>query len=91
MCSWRSTAERRFEPRLRAESFHAGWDFGILSDLGAVALAPASVATGLPESTVALAVSDASDTLETSLVSRSDSRSPAVAACSAAAHALFAR
>jgi DNA-binding transcriptional LysR family regulator len=78
-----------FEPRLRNESFHSGWDFGILADLGVVALAPASVATGLPESIVALAVSDPSDSLETCLVSRSDSRSPTVAACRSAARALF--
>jgi DNA-binding transcriptional LysR family regulator len=78
-----------FEPRLRNESFHSGWDFGILADLGVVALAPASVATELPESIVALAVSDPSDTLETCLVSRSDSRSPTVAACRSAARGLF--
>jgi DNA-binding transcriptional LysR family regulator len=79
-----------FEPRLRNESLHSGWDFGILADLGVVALAPASVASWLPESIVALAVSDPSDTLETCLVSRSDSRSPTVAACRSAARALFA-
>ena len=79
-----------FEPRLRDESFHSGWDFGILADLGVVALAPASVAQGLPETIVALALSDSSDTLETCLVSRSDSRSPTVAACRSAARGLFA-
>jgi DNA-binding transcriptional LysR family regulator len=79
-----------FEPRLRNESFHSGWDFGILADLGVVALAPASVAGGLPETIVALAVSDPSDTLETCLVSRSDSQSPTVAACRSAARGLFA-
>jgi DNA-binding transcriptional LysR family regulator len=78
-----------FEPRFRPESFHAGWDLGILADIGAVALAPASVATGLPETLVAVAVSDPPDTLETCLVSRSDSRPPAVAACVAAARELF--
>jgi DNA-binding transcriptional LysR family regulator len=78
-----------FEPRLRNESFHSGWDFGILADLGVVALAPASVATELPESIVALAVRHPSDTLETCLVSRSDSRSPTVAACRSAARGLF--
>jgi hypothetical protein len=78
-----------FEPRFRPESFHAGWDLGILGDIAAVALAPASVATGLPETIVAVAVSDPPDTLETCLVSRTDSRSPAVAACLAAARGLF--
>jgi DNA-binding transcriptional LysR family regulator len=78
-----------FEPRLRRESFHAGWDLGILADLAAVALAPASVATGLPETIAAVAVSEPRDTLETCLVSRSDSPSPAVAACLAAARGLF--
>jgi DNA-binding transcriptional LysR family regulator len=79
-----------FEPRLRAESFHAGWDFGILADIGAIALAPASVAAGLPESVVAVAVSEPRDMLETCLVARSDSGSPAVATCRAAARELFA-
>ena len=78
-----------FEPRFRPESFHAGWDLGILGDIAAVALAPASVAIGLPETIVAVAVSDPPDTLETCLVSRSDSRPPAVAACVAAARELF--
>jgi DNA-binding transcriptional LysR family regulator len=78
-----------FEPRLRRESFHAGWDLGILADLAAVALAPASVATGLPETIAAVAVSEPRDTLETCLVSRSDSPSPAVAACLGAARGLF--
>jgi DNA-binding transcriptional LysR family regulator len=78
-----------FEPRLRRESFHAGWDLGILADLAAVALAPASVATGLPETIAAVAVSEPRDTLETCLVSRSDSSSPAVAACLGAARGLF--
>jgi DNA-binding transcriptional LysR family regulator len=78
-----------FEPRFRPESFHAGWDLGILGDIAAVALAPASVASGLPETIVAVAVSDPPDTLETCLVSRTDSRSPAVAACLAAARGLF--
>jgi DNA-binding transcriptional LysR family regulator len=80
-----------FEPRLRAESFHAGWDLGILADIGALVLAPASVATGLPDTIVAVAVSEPPDTLETCLVSRTDSPSPAVAACRAAARELFGR
>jgi DNA-binding transcriptional LysR family regulator len=78
-----------FEPRLRTESFHAGWDLGILAELAALALAPASVAIGLPETIAAVEVSEPRDTLETCLVSRSDSPSPAVAACLGAARALF--
>jgi DNA-binding transcriptional LysR family regulator len=78
-----------FEPRFRPESLHAGWDLGILAEIAAVALAPASVATGLPETIVAVAVSDPPDTLETCLVSRSDSRSPALTACLAVARGLF--
>jgi hypothetical protein len=43
-----------FEPRLRAESFHAGWDLGLLADIGAGVRVPASVSRGLPEGVVAI-------------------------------------
>ena len=69
-----------FEPKLRSESFHTGWDLGVLAELPVVALAPASVASGLPDGVVALPLSDADDKLETSLVWRSDETSPIVAA-----------
>jgi len=79
-----------FEPRLRAESFHAGWDLGLLADIGAGVLVPASVARGLPEGVVAVGLDDIDDELDTCLVSRADARSPGVAACSETARGLFA-
>jgi DNA-binding transcriptional LysR family regulator len=69
-----------FEPRLRNESFHTGWDVGVLSEIPAVALAPQSVAADLPEGIAAVALSEPTDSLETCLMWRSDERSPAVAA-----------
>jgi LysR substrate binding domain len=69
-----------FEPRVRAESFHAGWDLGVLADIPAVAMAPQTVAGGLPDGIVAVAISEPSDALETCVVWRGDDTSPAVAA-----------
>ena len=77
-----------FEPRLRSESFHTGWDLGILTDIPAVAIAPESVAAGLPEGIAAVALSGA-DALETCLVTRRDERSPVVDAFAAIARPLF--
>jgi DNA-binding transcriptional LysR family regulator len=78
-----------FEPRLRTESFHAGWDLGLLADIGAGVLVPASVSGGAPDGLVAVPLSDVNDQLETCLVSRADARSPAVAACSEAVRDLW--
>jgi DNA-binding transcriptional LysR family regulator len=78
-----------FEPRLRSESFHTGWDLGVLSDVPAAALAPESIAAGLPEGIAAVALSEPTDALETCLVSRSDERSPAVEAFIAVARSAF--
>jgi DNA-binding transcriptional LysR family regulator len=69
-----------FEPRLRTESFHTGWDLGVLAEIPAVAMAPQTVASGLPAGIAAVAISDPTDSLETCLVWRSDERSPAVPA-----------
>ena len=69
-----------FEPRVRTESFHTGWDLGILADIPAVAMAPQTVAGGLPDGIVAVAICEPTDALETCLVWRSDDSSPAVAA-----------
>jgi DNA-binding transcriptional LysR family regulator len=78
-----------FEPRLRNESFHTGWDLGVLADIPAVAMAPQTVAGGLPEGIRAVALSEPTDSLETCLVWRGDERSPAVAAFVAAAQSAF--
>ena len=44
-----------FEPRVRNESFHTGWDLGVLAEIPAVAMAPQTVAGGLPDGIVAVA------------------------------------
>ena len=69
-----------FEPRVRNESFHTGWDLGVLAEIPAAAVAPQTVAGGLPDGIVAVALSEPTDSLETCLVWRSDDSSPAVAA-----------
>jgi DNA-binding transcriptional LysR family regulator len=78
-----------FEPRVRNESFHTGWDLGILAEIPAAAVAPQTVAGGLPEGIVAVAVDEPTDALETCLVWRADDTSPAVAAFVAAARSAF--
>jgi DNA-binding transcriptional LysR family regulator len=78
-----------FEPRLRNESFHTGWDLGVLTDIPAVAIAPQTVASGLPEGIAAVALSEPTDSLETCLVWRSDERVPAVAAFVTEAQSAF--
>jgi DNA-binding transcriptional LysR family regulator len=77
-----------FEPRLRSESFHTAWDLGAVADVPA-ALAPESVAAGLPEGISAVGLSEPTDSLETCLVWRSDQRSPAVDAFAAVARSAF--
>src|SRR5215213_4967340 len=69
-----------FEPRVRNESFHTGWDIGVLAEIPAAAVAPQTVAGGLPDGIVAVAISDPADEFETCLVWRADDTSPAVAA-----------
>jgi DNA-binding transcriptional LysR family regulator len=69
-----------FEPRVRNESFHTGWDLGVLAEIPAVAIAPQTVASGLPDRIVAVAISEPTDALETCVVWRGDDTSPAVAA-----------
>jgi DNA-binding transcriptional LysR family regulator len=69
-----------FEPHVRNESFHTGWDLGVLAEIPAAAIAPQTVARGLPEGIVPVPLSDPTDSLETCLVSRADDPAPAVAA-----------
>jgi DNA-binding transcriptional LysR family regulator len=76
-----------FEPRVRTESFHTGWDLGVLADIPAAAMVPQAVAGGVPEGIAAVALSEPTDALETCLVWRSDDRSPVVAAFVAVARA----
>jgi hypothetical protein len=78
-----------FEPLLRNESFHTGWDLGVLAEIPAVAIAPQTVAAGLPAGIVAVSISEPTDALETCLLWRSDDDSPVVAAFVAAARSAF--
>jgi DNA-binding transcriptional LysR family regulator len=75
-----------FEPRIRNESFHTGWDLGVLAEIPAVAMAPQTVAGGLPDGIVPVALSEPTDALETCLVWRAEDSSPTVAAFVAVAH-----
>jgi DNA-binding transcriptional LysR family regulator len=67
-----------FEPRLRSESFHTGWDLAFLGELSAVALAPASVAGGLPSGVATVELTDDAP-LETRVLWHDGARSPVVA------------
>jgi DNA-binding transcriptional LysR family regulator len=78
-----------FEPQIRSESFHSGWEMQILADVPAVALAPASIALALPDHIAALRVSDPPDQLETAIVWRADDVSAANAALREVATGLF--
>jgi DNA-binding transcriptional LysR family regulator len=78
-----------FEPRVRNESFHTGWDLGVLAEVPAAAVAPQTVAGGLPDGIVAVALSEPTDSLETCLVWRGDDSSPAVAAFVGIARSAF--
>jgi DNA-binding transcriptional LysR family regulator len=69
-----------FEPRVRHESFHTGWDLGVLAEIPAAAMAPQTVAGGLPDGIVPVALSEPTDSLETCLVWRVDDTSSAVGA-----------
>jgi DNA-binding transcriptional LysR family regulator len=78
-----------FEPRVRNDSFHTGWDLGVLSEIPAAAVAPQTVGGGLPDGIVAVALSEPTDSLETCLVWRGDDTSPAIAAFVAVARSAF--
>jgi DNA-binding transcriptional LysR family regulator len=79
-----------FEPRVRNESFHTGWDLGVLAEIPAVAMAPRTVTAGLPDGIMAVAISEPTDSLETCLVWRADDSSPAIAAFAVVARSVFA-
>jgi DNA-binding transcriptional LysR family regulator len=78
-----------FEPKLRSESFHTGWDLLLLADVPVVAIAPRSVAGELPEGVVAVPLSDPDDALETRLLWRDDDPSPTVRAFLSAARTVY--
>jgi DNA-binding transcriptional LysR family regulator len=79
-----------FEPQIRSESFHTGWEIQILGDVPAVALVPASVERSLPEGIVAVRIDDPPDPLETALIWRTDDSSAAVAEFRDVARSTFA-
>jgi DNA-binding transcriptional LysR family regulator len=78
-----------FEPRIRRQSFHSGWEMQILGDAPVVALAPGSVAVALPPGIAAVRVGEPPDSLETALVWRSDDESPTTAELRRVAATLF--
>lgn len=78
-----------FEPKLRSESFHAGWDMLLLAHVPVVAIAPRSVAGELPKDVTAVPVSDPADALETRLLWREDDSSPIVGAFRSAARNVY--
>jgi DNA-binding transcriptional LysR family regulator len=80
-----------FEPNLRSESFHSGWELGVLAELAVVAIVPASVGRDLPDGVAAVALSDPVDRLETDLVWRADDSSATVAAFVEVARGVFNR
>ena len=78
-----------FEPRMRNESFHTGWDLGVLTEIPAVAMAPGTIAEELPDGIVAVPLSAPTDSLETCVVWRSDDTSATVAAFVEVARSAF--
>jgi DNA-binding transcriptional LysR family regulator len=78
-----------FEPNVRSESFHAGWELGVLAELPVVAIVPESVRRGLPDGVAAVELSEPVDQLETDLVWRADDSSAAVAAFLEVARGVF--
>jgi DNA-binding transcriptional LysR family regulator len=78
-----------FEPIVRGESFHSGWELQILADVEVVALAPASVALDLPDGIAAAVVGDPPDQLDTTMVWRKDDPSPVNQALRDAAQRAF--
>jgi DNA-binding transcriptional LysR family regulator len=78
-----------FEPRVRSESFHAGWELGLLAELPVVAIVPESVSRDLPDGVTALELSEPVEQLETDLVWRADDSSATVAAFLDVARGVF--
>jgi DNA-binding transcriptional LysR family regulator len=78
-----------FEPKLRSESFHTGWDLLLLADAPVVAIAPRSVSGELPEGVVAVPLREPADALETRLLWRDDNPSPTAQQFLAAARTVY--
>jgi DNA-binding transcriptional LysR family regulator len=78
-----------FEPTISKESFHTGWELGLLSDVQVVSLVPESVAHALPDGVCALQLAQPRARLETSLITRIDDPSPTLAAFIEVAQSVF--
>jgi DNA-binding transcriptional LysR family regulator len=78
-----------FEPKIRSESFHTSWDLDFLAESAVVALAPRSVVAGLGEGVAAVPLAEPAGGLETSLISRTDDRSPALEAFRSIARSVY--
>jgi DNA-binding transcriptional LysR family regulator len=78
-----------FEPKLRSESFHTGWDLLLLADVPVVAIAPQSVAGELPQSVTAIPLSEPADLLDTRLLWREGPASATVDAFRSTARSVF--
>jgi LysR family transcriptional regulator, benzoate and cis,cis-muconate-responsive activator of ben and cat genes len=78
-----------FEPNVRSESFHSGWELGVLAELPVVAIVPESVGRNLPDGVAAVALSEPPDLLETDLVWRADDSSATLAAFLEVARGVF--
>jgi DNA-binding transcriptional LysR family regulator len=78
-----------FEPSMRHESFHSGWEMQTLADVPVVALAPASVARALAPGLSAVHIADPPDRLESCVIWRSDDDAPVTTAFRATATSLF--
>jgi DNA-binding transcriptional LysR family regulator len=78
-----------FEPVIRGESFHSGWELQILEDIDVCALVPASVALDLPDGIAAVPITDPPERLETALVWRSEEPSPVNRAFRTVAEGVF--
>ena len=79
-----------FEPAVRPESFHTGWDLRVLADVPVVALVPQSVARELPPGVVAVPLAETGEQLETCIVARADNTSPTLVAFIEVARKVFA-
>lgn len=78
-----------FEPMVRGESFHSGWELQMLADVEVVALAPASVTLDLPEGIAAVLIAEPTDQLDTAIVWKKDDPSPTGRALRDAARRAF--
>jgi DNA-binding transcriptional LysR family regulator len=78
-----------FEPKIRSESFHTGWELGVLAELPVVTIVPASVGRGLPDGVIAVELTEPVGQLETDVVWRADDASATVAAFVSVARGVF--